>query len=178
MYRGRIAIAATTFACAALLSVNWSAQAQTGEGQAAPKQAASKQMTSKQVAPKHMAPKHMASKHTASRHMAAAPRGQMQRHAVRGYARGYGPNPVAAGADVAAGAVNTAGAMAAGAIGTAGAIAAAPFGGSYAAAPGWNQGNPGYNQMGYYGSSTWGDFECQPGYAGCQPYSAKNWYKR
>ena len=78
--------------------------------------------------------------------------------------------PVAAGADLAAGAVDTAGAVAAGAIGTAGAIAAAPFGaGPYAAGPGWNQG--------YYGTSTWGDFECSPGYAGCRPYSAKDWSK-
>jgi hypothetical protein len=139
MNPGRIAIAATAFACTALLGVSLSVdsvQAQTREG--------------------HMA----SSKQMASRHVAAAPRGHMRRHVARGYARGYGPNPLEAGADVAAGA-----------IGTAGAIAAAPFGaGPYAAAPGWNEG--------YYASSTWGDFDCRPGYAGCQPYSSKDWSKR
>jgi hypothetical protein len=144
MIPSRIAIAATTFACAALLSLP------VERAQAVEK----------------------AEMHAAhARHMAAAPHGHMQRHAVRGYARGYGPNPVAAGADIAAGAVNTAGAVAAGAIGTAGAIAAAPFGGGpYAAAPGWNNG--------YYSSSTWGDYECSPGYAGCRPYAEKDWWGR
>ena len=62
-------------------------------------------------------------------------------------------NPVAAGADLAAGAAETAGA-----------IVAAPFG----AGPGWNN-------AGYYGTSTWGDFDCSPGYAGCRPYASKDW---
>ena len=159
MNPGRIANAATTFACAALLGVSLSvdnAAAQTREDH---------------MATKHMAPKHMSSRHMSSRQMSAESRGPMRRHVARGYARGYGPNPVQAGADVAAGAVNTAGAVAAGAIGTAGAIAAAPFGaGPYAAAPGWDSG--------YYGTSTWGDFECSPGYAGCRPYAEKNWYTR
>jgi hypothetical protein len=73
--------------------------------------------------------------------------------------------PVAAGADLAAGAVDTAGAVAAGAIGTAGAIAAAPFGGGP------------YAGNGYYASSTWGDFDCSPGYPGCRPYASKDWSK-
>jgi hypothetical protein len=85
----------------------------------------------------------------------AAPRHEaMHRH----YRHHYGANPVAAGADVAAGA---AGALAAGAIGTAGAIAAAPFGGPY-------YGN------GYYSSSTWGDYDCGPNRPGCRPY-AERW---
>ncbi len=63
---------------------------------------------------------------------------------------GRGSNPVDAGANIAAGAVNTAGASAFGALNTAGAIATAPFAG-----PGWNDG--------YYGSSTWGDYECRYG---------------
>jgi hypothetical protein len=145
MISGRIAIAATTLACAALLSLP------VERAQAVEKA-------------------EMHASH--ARHMAAAPHGRM-RHASRGYyaRRGYGPNPVEAGADIAAGAVNTAGAVAAGAIGTAGAIAAAPFGGGpYAAAPGWNEG--------YYGTSTWGDFDCRPGYVGCQPYSSKDWGRR
>ena len=83
--------------------------------------------------------------------------GHMER-VSRGYGRG--PNPVEAGANIAAGAVNTAGAIAFGALDTAGAIATAPFGG-----PGWNDG--------YYASSTWGDYECRPGAAGCRPYAEK-----
>jgi hypothetical protein len=81
----------------------------------------------------------------------------MHRH----YRHRYGVNPVAAGANVAAGAVNTAGALAAGVIGSAGAIAAAPFGGPY-------YGN------GYYSGSTWGDYDCGPGRPGCRPY-AERW---
>ncbi|HET7888255.1 MAG TPA: hypothetical protein VFL62_18690 [Bradyrhizobium sp.] len=163
MNRGRMTIAATTLACAAVLSMGLPA----GSAQAVEK--------SEARGASHM----RSSEHMASRHMATAPREHMRRHVARGYARGYGPgyrrgygpNPVEAGADVAAGAVNTAGAVAAGAIGTAGAIAAAPFGGGpYAAAPGYDRG--------YYGSSTWGDFECSPGYAGCRPYAEKNWYAR
>jgi hypothetical protein len=88
----------------------------------------------------------------------AAPRHEaMHRH----YRHRYGANPVAAGADVAAGAVGAAGALAAGAIGTAGAFAAAPFGGPY-------YGN------GYYSSSTWGDYDCGPNRPGCRPY-AERW---
>jgi hypothetical protein len=79
----------------------------------------------------------------------------------RHYHHRYGANPVAAGANAAAGALNTAGALAAGAIGTAGAIAAAPFGGPY-------YGN------GYYSGSTWGDYDCGPGRPGCRPY-AERW---
>jgi hypothetical protein len=153
MSLGRIAVAATTFACMALLSFGWteqrgvslgiaSAQAQTDQPQA------SKQQASKQ------------------KHMAAGPQ---QRHGQRVVRRGYGPNPAAAGADLAAGAADTAGELAAGAIGTAGAIAAAPFGGSYAQAPG--------SDSGYYAPSAWGDFDCRPGYAGCRPYGSKDWSK-
>jgi len=63
-------------------------------------------------------------------------------------------NPVAAGAD-----------LAAGAIGTAAAIAGAPFGAGPYAGPG-----------GYYASSTWGDFDCTSAtYPGCRPYASKDW---
>ena len=84
------------------------------------------------------------------------------------HARHYGPNPVRAGADVAAGAVNTAGFLAAGAIGTAGAIAAAPFGGGpYAAGPGYG---------GYYAASPWGEYDCRPGHRyECRPYASRDW---
>ena len=151
---GKIAIAATSFACMTLLTAGWSnVQAENAQAQAKHPQAS-----------KHMAAKPMAAKHMAAKHVAASPRPHGQR-VVR---RGYGPNPVAAGADLAGGAVNTAGAVAAGAVGTAGAIAAAPFGGSYAAAPGWDSG-------GYYSASTWGDHDCRPGFAGCRPYVSKDW---
>ena len=128
----KIVVAATTFACAALLSISWSDQS-----------GVSVSVQGAQAA------------HAKSSHMAHHLRGHMGRTA-----RGYGPNPVDAGANVAAGAVNTAGAIAFGAIGTAGAIASAPFGG-----PGWNDG--------YYASSTWGDYECRYGSAGCRSYSEK-----
>jgi hypothetical protein len=120
MNPARTSIAATAFACAALLSI-----------------------AGAQAAADHA----HAMKHVAAHH----------HHHMRG--------PVAAGADLAAGAVDTAGAVAAGAIGTAGAIAAAPFG----AGP--------YAGNGYYGTSTWGDFDCSPGYAGCRPYASKDWSK-
>jgi len=85
-----------------------------------------------------------------------------QHVAMHRHYRYRGVNPVAAGANVAAGAVGAAGALAAGAIGTAGAIAAAPFGGPY-------YGN------GYYSGSTWGDYDCGgPGRPGCRPY-AERW---
>ncbi len=152
MSPGRIAIAATTFACMTLLSIGGptSAQAENAQAQAKHSQAS----------------KHTSAKHTSAKHVATAPQ---RRHGQRVVRRGYGPNPVEAGANVAAGAVNTAGAVAAGAIGTAGAIAAAPFGGTYAAAPGWDSG--------YYGTSTWGDFDCRPGYGDCRPYASKDWAK-
>ena len=151
---GKIAITATSVACMTLLTAGWSgAQAENAQAQAKHPQAS-----------KHMAAKPTAAKHVAAKHVAAGPR---RRHSQRVVRRGYGPNPVAAGADLAGGAVDTAGAVAAGAIGTAGAIAAAPFGGSYAAAPGWN--------AGYYSSSTWGDHECRPGFARCRPYVSKDW---
>jgi hypothetical protein len=72
--------------------------------------------------------------------------------------------PVAAGAGLAIGAIDTAGAVAADAVGTAAAIATAPFGGVYA-------GN------GYFSPSPWGDYDCTPRYAGCRPYGAKDWSK-
>jgi hypothetical protein len=76
----------------------------------------------------------------------------------------YGPNPVAAGADVAAGAVNTAGALAFGALNTAGAIASAPFGGGP------------YYGGGYYAASPWGEYDCRPGHRyECRPYASRDW---
>jgi hypothetical protein len=153
MSPGRIAVAATTFACMTLLSLGWSGQHGVSLGIASAQAQASQPQTSKQQASKQQASKHMA----ASSH-------RQGRRIVRG-----SPNPVAAGADLAAGAADTAGAAAAGAIGTAGAIAAAPFGGSFAQAPG--------SDSGYYAPSAWGDFDCRPGYAGCRPYSSKDWSK-
>ena len=172
MSSGKIAVAAAAFASVTLLSFGWSdqhgvslsvasASAQEHE-QAQAKE--SREMTSRHVA-RHAA-------RVSPRHEARmAHRTYGERRVGRAY---YGPNPVAAGADVAAGAVNTAGAVAAGAIGTAGAIAAAPFGaGPYA------MGGPGYEGP-YYASSPWGDYDCTPG-AGpwdCRPYGSKEWYRR
>ena len=141
MSLGRIAVAATTFACMTLLSFGWSGQHGVSLG------IASAQAQTDQP--------------QASKHMAAG----SHRHGQRVVRRGYGPNPVAAGADLAAGAADTAGELAAGAIGT----AAAPFGGSYAQTPG--------PDSGYYAPSAWGDFDCRPGYAGCRPYGSKDWSK-
>jgi len=134
MSLGRIAIAATSFACMTLLSSGWSEQRGVSLGIAS-----AQAQTDRPQASKHIA---------AGSH----------RHGQRVVRRGYGPNPVAAGADLAAGAADTAGA-----------IAAAPFGGSYAGAPGWDSG--------YYAPSAWGDFDCRPGYAGCRPYASKDWSK-
>jgi hypothetical protein len=131
----KLAVAATTFTCAALLSVSWSQQS-----------GLSLSVQNALAAPAKTAQMH----HHARGHM---------RQVSRGYGRG--PNPVQAGADIAAGAVNTAGALAFGAIDTAGAIATAPFGG-----PGWNDG--------YYASSTWGDYDCRIAAPGCRPY-AERW---
>jgi len=138
MSPGRIVIAATTFACMTLVSLGWSEQ-----------RGVSLSVASAQAQTSHS---------HASKHMAAG----SHRHGRR-MVRGYGPNPVAAGADLAAGAVNTAGALAFGAIGTAGAIAAAPFGGGP------------YVAGGYYAPGTWGDYDCSPGYPGCRPYASKDW---
>ena len=156
MSPGKIAVAAATFACTALLSFGWSpqngaslsiesAQAQANESSAA---------TAKKRVSHVAAPKKQVANVSHRRHWRAA-----QAHA---------PNPVAAGAGLAAGAVNTAGAIAAGAVNTAGAIATAPFGGPYATGP---YAGPG----GYYAASAWGDYDCRPGAAGCRPYASKDW---
>jgi hypothetical protein len=156
MSPGKIAVVAVTFACTTLLSVGWSgqhgvslsverAQAQANESSAAtPKKRVSHVAT----------PKKQVADVSHRRHWRAA--------------QGYSPNPVAAGAGLAAGAVNTAGAVAAGAINTAGAIATAPFGGPYPNGP---YAGPG----GHYASSAWGDYDCRPGAAGCRPYASKDW---
>ena len=108
---------------------------------------------------KKMSPKKIVIAATAFACMALLPVAGAQpakhRHHVM-HAHRHAPNPVVVGADLAAGAVDTAGALAFGAIGTAGAVAAAPFGG-------------------YYAPGTWGDYDCRPGYPGCRPYSQKDW---
>ena len=138
MSSGRIAVAATAFACMTLLSFGWSSQQGVSLGIASAQAQTDQPQASKQQASKHMA-------------------ARSDRHGRR-VVRRYDPNPVAAGAELAAGAIDTAGA-----------VAAAPFGSSYAAAPGWDSG--------YYAPSSWGDFDCRPGYAGCRPYGAKDWSK-
>jgi hypothetical protein len=161
MSSGKIAVAAVAFASVTLLSFGWSAQHGVSLSVAGAQAKESREMTSKQHVARH-------STRVAPRHQARMARTYGDRRMARPY---YGPNPVQAGANVAAGAVNTAGAVAAGAIGTAGAIAAAPFGqGPYAMAPGYE--GP------YYASSAWGDYECRPGVGPyeCRPYAAKDWY--
>lgn len=149
MSLARIAVAATAFACMTFVSFGGS-----GQGGVSLSIASASAQTNHPQASQTNHPQ-------ASRHMAAGP----HRH-YRRVVRGYGPNPVAAGAGLAAGAVGTADALALGAIDTAGAIAAAPFGGGYAAGPG-----------GYYSPSAWGDYDCHPGFAGCRPYGQKDWSK-
>lgn len=177
MSSGKIAVAAATFASVTLLSFGWSAQ----HGVSLSVASASAQEKQQAKEGREMASKHVA-RHggrVSSRHEARmAHRGYGERQVAGRYAGerrmarpSYGPNPIQAGPDVAAGAVNTAGAVAAGAIGTAGAIAAAPFGeGPYAMGPGYE--GP------YYASSAWGDYECRPGVGpyDCRPYASKDWY--
>lgn len=197
MNPGKIAAAATTFACMTLLSVSGvslsigSAQAQEAQVKASTHVAAKTHVGARE----HMGTReHMgarermgarenmgAREHVATReHMMAREHAEAgiyrhDRRMVRGYGprRGYGPNPVEAGAGLAVGAVNTAGAVAAGAIGTAGVIASAatPPYNAYASGP--YVGTPGY-----YSPSTWGDFDCSPGYAGCRPYAEKAWGRK
>ena len=143
MSPGKIALAATTFACMTLLSFGPSGQHGVSLSVESAQAKDSRASTPKRVA-----------NVSHRRHWRAA--------------QGYSPNPVAAGAGLAAGAVNTAGAVAAGAINTAGAIATAPFGGPYPNGP---YAGPG----GHYASSAWGDHECRPGAAGCRPYASKDW---
>ena len=151
MSSGKIAVAATAVACMTLLSVGWSDQG-----------GVSLSVATAQARVSHTD----ASKHMTSKHVAVGSR----RH-YRRAARGYGPNPVAAGAGLAAGAIGTAGAVAAGAANTAGAIvgaATSPFG-AYASEPGWDGG--------YYASSPWGDYDCRaPSAYECRPYASKDWY--
>src|ERR1700758_300062 len=71
MKPGRIAIAATTFACAALLSFGWS-------GQHGVSLSVESAQAKAQARENHVTP----------RHAAVAPRGQMRRHVARAYARG------------------------------------------------------------------------------------------
>lgn len=138
MSPGRIAVAATTFACMALLSAGWSEQ-----------RGVSLSIASAQAEGKYP----QASKRTAAGSQKRTAASSQKRMAAssqrydRRVVRNYGPNPVAVG-------------WAAG---------AAPFGGTYAAGPGWDSG--------YYSPSTWGDHDCRPGFAGCQPYASKDWVK-
>ena len=163
MSSGKIAVAAAAFASVTLLSFGWSAQHGVSLSVATAQAKEGREMASKHVA-RH------AARVSPRRDARMAHRTYGERRVGRPY---YGPNPVQAGADVAAGAVNTAGAVAAGAIGAAGAIAAAPFGaGPYAMGPGYE--GP------YYASSAWGDYECRPGVGpyDCRPYASKDWYHR
>ncbi len=78
----------------------------------------------------------VASAQAKTRHVAAAHR----------HWHAHGANPLAASADVAAGAVDVAAAI------------TSPWTGAA-----W--------QGAYYGPSEWGDFDCRPGFAGCRPYA-------
>jgi hypothetical protein len=167
----KIAVAAATFASVTLLSFGWSGQHGFSLSIARAQAREQEQTRTKATESRAMPAKHVA-RHVARvsprREGRIAGRTYGERRVARPY---YGPNPVRAGADVAAGAVNTAGAVAAGAANAAGAVvgaATSPFN-AYASGPypGWDNG--------YYASSAWGDYECRPGSPGCQPYSAKGW---
>ena len=183
MSSGKIAVAAAAFASVTLLSFGWSAQHGVSLSVASASAQEQEHARTQAKEGREMASKHVArhSTRVAPRHERYSERRAYGERRVAGRYVGerrmarpaYGPNPVQAGANVAAGAVNTAGAVAAGAIGTAGAIAAAPFGaGPYAMAPGYE--GP------YYASSAWGDYECRPGVGPyeCRPYASKDWYHR
>ena len=79
-----------------------------------------------------------------------------------GYGYGYG----AVGAGLAAGAIGTAAVAATSPWGYGGGPYA--YGGSPYATTGWSGG--------WYASSPWGDYACQPPHAyGCRPFAAKDW---
>jgi hypothetical protein len=200
MSLGKIAVAAATFASVTLLSFGTSgpngvslsiasAQAQEqeqaqdkGQDKAQIKARESRAMRSRDMRSKRDMTSEEMTPRRASR-MSRDERRALRREGREGRVAGrydregrvahryYPANPVEAGADAAAGAAYTAGAVAAGAVNTAGAIvgaATSPYD-AYASGPytGWDNG--------YYASSAWGDYECQPGWPGCQPYSAKGW---
>ena len=165
MHQGKIALAATAFACTTLLSFGWSAQhgaslsvasAQAVEKAESSENAKATENTKARVMHRQS---RASAEHVTGRHYRRSAYGP-------GPVRGPGPgrNPVAAGAAVAAGAVDTA-------AGIAGAVTSPwvyPGGGPYASAEGW--------QGGGYATSPWGDYDCRPTSAyECRPYASKTW---
>src|SRR5579872_3922321 len=164
MSPGKIAVAATAFACTTLLTFGWSAQhgaslsvasAQAVEN--AKDAADSKDATdtkNTRATKTHISHRktHASSAHVAPRHH--------PRSAYRaGRASVRGPNAVAAGPGPAAAGPETAGP-----------VPTTPYrgGGPYAAAGGWEGSG--------YASSPWGDYDCRPTSTfECRPYASKEW---
>jgi hypothetical protein len=152
MSPGKIAVAATAFACTTLLTFTWSEQ--RGASLSIEKAQAIENTKAVETT------KARTDRRPASVRAARVSH-RNDRRAERRY--GPGPNPVAFGAGVAAGAVDTA-------AGIAGAVTSPwvyPGGGPYAA-EGWNGTG--------YASSPWGDYECRGPHAyECRPYASKEW---
>ncbi len=152
MSPGKIAIAATAFACTTLLSFGWSEQhgasLSVASAQAMEDTKAHKDTrASTSYRQSHRRPAHVAARY--------------ERRSASTY--GPGPNPVAAGAAVAAGAVDTAAGIARAATSP----WVYPGGGPYAA-EGWDGSG--------YASSPWGDYECRPtSRFECRSYASKEW---
>ncbi len=163
MHPGKIAVAATAFACTTLLTFTWSEQygaslsvnrAQAIENAESGENAKATVNTKARVMHRQT---RASAEHVARRHYSRSAYGP-------GPVRGPGPNPVAAGAAVAAGAVDTA----AGIAGAATSPWVYPGGGPYASAEGW--------QGGGYATSPWGDYDCRPtSKFECRPYASKTW---
>ena len=148
MSLGKIAIAATTLACATLLSFGWSEQRGVSLSIESVQARVGRPLTPVSVA------------------------GVARRQYRRG-AYGYGAGVVGAG-------------LAAGAIGTAAVAATSPWGyrattygygpgAAGAITPAGYYGDSGWSG-GYYASSPWGDYACQPPHAyDCRPHAAKDW---
>jgi hypothetical protein len=144
---GKIAIATASFACTALLSFGWSEQRGVSLSIESVQARVGRPLTPVSVA------------------------GVARRQYRRG-AYGYGAGVAGAG-------------LAAGAIGTAAVAATSPWG--YRATYGYGPGAAGaitpagyYGDSGwsggYYASSPWGDYACQPPHAyDCRPHAAKDW---
>jgi len=149
---GKIAIATTTFACAALLSFGWSEQRGASLSIESAQARIGRPLTPVSVA--------------------GVARRQYRR-------AGYGYGAGVAGAGVAAATIGTAAVAATSPWGYYGGRPYAYGGGPYAGGP-YAYGGAPYATTGwsggYYASSPWGDYACQPPHAyGCRPHAAKDW---
>ena len=147
---GKIAVAATTFACATLFSFDWSEQRGASLSIESAQARVGRPLTPVSVA------------------------GVARRQYRRGtYGYGYGAGVVGAG--LAAGAVGTAAVAATSPWGYRAAYGYGPVTAGAAASPSGYYGDGG-SGGGYYAASTWGDHECHPSHTyACVPYAAKDW---